>query len=174
MNRIAVTASLLAMLIIAILAVLLANSRADLKVAESDKRVLESDNQLQGEVITSQAFNFQRFNQIAEHTSHLNLLIDANTEKTVIKYREILRREKTCDFPVPADIAHGLLDYTYRLRASAMHTDSGVADSASDSSVTAHRLTYCQAVLWLKPLLGAIEKANSQLIAIRQEEQNMK
>ena len=40
----------------------------------------------------------------------LTPLIDTSTEKTVIEYREILRREKTCDLPVPADIAGGLLE----------------------------------------------------------------
>lgn len=98
---------------------------ADLSTAQSDKRVLEHDNALQGRVIAVQAFNFNRFNQVAENASRLNSLIDAGTEKTVIEYREILRREKTCDLPVPADIAGGLLVYANSLRASAMHADSG-------------------------------------------------
>lgn len=79
---------------IAILGVLLANSQADLSTAQSDKRVLEYDNAQQGQVIATQAFNFNRFNQVAENASRLNSLIDAGTEKTVIEYREILRREK--------------------------------------------------------------------------------
>lgn len=85
---------------VAILGVLLAHSRADLSTAQSDKRVLEHDNALQGRVIAVQAFNFNRFNQVAENASRLNSLIDAGTEKTVIEYREILRREKlvTCLF----------------------------------------------------------------------------
>lgn len=87
---------------------------------KSDNDVLRSDNALQATVITTQAFNFNRFNQIAENANRLNSLIDAGTEKTVIEYREILRREKTCDLPVPADVASGLLKYAYRLRASAM------------------------------------------------------
>jgi hypothetical protein len=40
-------------------------------------------------------------------------------ETTVIEYREILRREKTCDYPVPAYVADGLLNYTNSLRAGA-------------------------------------------------------
>lgn len=159
---------------IAILVVLLANSLADLSTAQSDKRVLEHDNALQGQVIATQAFNFNRFNQVAENASRLNSLIDAGTEKTVIEYREILRREKTCDLPVPADVAGGLLGYANSLRASAMHADSGNADAASDSAASTGTLTYCQAVLWIKPLLGAIEKANNQLAGIRQIEQDRK
>lgn len=157
---------------IAILGVLLANSHADLSTAQSDKRVLEHDNALQGQVIAAQAFNFNLFNQVAENASRLNSLIDAGTEKTVIEYREILRREKTCDLSVPADIAGGLLEYTYRLRASAMHADTDKPDSADDSTAAAGSITYCQAVLWIKPLLAVIEKGNNNFAGIRQIERN--
>lgn len=156
--------------IIAVLCVLLARSNAALTTSESDNRVLRSDNALQTTVITTQAFNFNRFNQIAENANRLNSLIDAGTEKTVIEYREILRREKTCDLPVPADVASGLLNYANRLRASAMHADSGYADAAVDSPAAASTLTYCQVVLWINPLLAVIEKANNQLDGIRQVE----
>ncbi|HBL8183884.1 hypothetical protein IOC47_12365 [Enterobacter cloacae] len=148
---------------IAILAIRLAHSQAD-------NRVLASDNQLQGQVIATQAFNFNRFNQIAEHANKLNSLIDTGTEETVIEYREILRREKTCDLPVPADVAGGLLEYAYRLRASAMHTDTNRPDAADDRSASASSMTYCQAVLWIKPLLAVIEKGNNNFAGIRQIE----
>ena len=156
--------------VVALLCVLLANSRSDVATLKSANDVLRSDNTLQGAVIAAQAFNFNRFNQVAENASRINSLIDASSDKTVIEYREILRREKTCDLPVPADVAGGLLEYTNRLRASAMHTDSGNADAAVDSAATASALTYCQAVLWIKPLLAAIEKANNQLAGIREIE----
>jgi len=157
-------------IIIAVLCVLLARSNAALATSESDNRVLRSDNALQATVITTQAFNFNRFNQVAENANRLNSLIDASSEKTVIEYREILRREKTCDLPVPADVAGGLLSYADSLRASAMHADPGDADAAGDSATTTSTLTYCQAVLWIKPLLAAIEKANNQLAGIREIE----
>jgi hypothetical protein len=96
-------------IIIAVLCILLANSRSDVATLKSDNDVLRSDNTLQGTVIAAQAFNFNRFNQVADNASRLNSLIDASTDKTVIEYREILRREKTCDLPVPADVAGGLL-----------------------------------------------------------------
>lgn len=159
-------------IIIAVLCVLLARSNAALATSESDNRVLRSDNELQATVITTQAFNFNRFNQVAENASRLNSLIDAGAEKTVIEYREILRREKTCDLPVPDGVAGGLLKYAHRLRASAMHPDTGNADAASDSPATASSMTYCQAVLWINPLLAAIEKANNQLAGIREIEQD--
>lgn len=157
-------------IVLAVFCILLANSRTDVATLKSDNDVLRSDNTLQGTVIAAQAFNFNRFNQLAENASRLNSLIDASSDKTVIEYREILRREKTCDLPVPADVAGGLLEYTHRLRASAMHTDSGNADAAGDSATTPSTLTYCQAVLWIKPLLAAIEKANNQLSGIREIE----
>lgn len=161
-------------IVIAVLCILLANSRSDVATLQSDNDVLRNDNTLQSQVIAAQAFNFNRFNQVAENASRLNSLIDAGTEKTVIEYREILRREKTCDLPVPADVVGGLLEYTYRLRSGAMHTDSGNADAASDSAASTGTLTYCQAVLWIKPLLAAIEKANNQLAGIRQIEHDRK
>ena len=89
-------------------------------------------------------------------------------------YREILRREKTCDLPVPADVAGGLLEYAHRLRASAMHTDTSRPDAADDRSAAASSMTYCQAVLWIKPLLAVIEKGNNHFAGIRQIEQERK
>lgn len=154
--------------IIAVLCVLLVRSNAALATSESDNRVLRSDNSLQATVITTQAFNFNRFNQIAENASRLNSLIDAGTEKTVIKYREILRHDKTCDLPVPADVSIGLLNYANRLRTSAMRADSGNAYATDDSASAASSMTYCQAVLWIEPLLAIIEKGNNQLAGIRE------
>ncbi|MGL4815482.1 MAG: hypothetical protein ACRCXJ_00020 [Enterobacter asburiae] len=159
-----------AIVIIAGLSVALVKSCSDASSLQSDNDVLRSDNTLQGQVIATQAFNFNRFNQVAEHANRLNSMIDTSTEETVIEYREILRREKTCDLPVPADIAGGLLEYAYRLRASAMHADTDGPNAADDSTAAAGSITYCQAVLWIKPLLAAIEKGNNNLAGIRQIE----
>ena len=156
---------------VAVLCVLLANSRSDVATLQSDNDVLRNDNTLQGTVIAIQALNFNRFNQVAENASRNNSLIDASTDKTVIEYREILRREKTCDLPVPADVAGGLLEYAHRLRASAMHPDTSNADATNDSATAPGSITYCQAVLWIKPLLAVIEKGNNNLAGIRQIEQ---
>ncbi|HGJ4654707.1 TPA: hypothetical protein ACJGQF_004464 [Salmonella enterica subsp. enterica serovar Saintpaul] len=159
-------------IVVAVLCVLLATSRSDVAKLKSDNDVLRGDNTLQGEVIAAQAFNFNRFNQVAENASRLNSLIDASSDNTVIEYREILRREKTCDLPVPVDVAGGLLSYANNLRASAMHTDSRNADAAGNGATSTTSLTYCQAVLWIKPLLAAIEKANNQLAGIREIEKD--
>ncbi|ALL17236.1 hypothetical protein NI40_008740 [Enterobacter sp. E20] len=161
---------LIGVVVIAVLSVALVKSCSDVSNLQSDNDVLRSDNSLQGQVIATQALNFNRFNQVAEHANKLNSLIDTNTEETVIEYREILRREKTCDLPVPADVAGGLLKYAHRLRASAMHTDTSRPDAAYDSTAAAGSITYCQAVLWIKPLLAVIEKGNNNLAGIRQIE----
>lgn len=159
-----------AFIVIAGLSVALVKSCSDASSLQSDNDVLRSDNTLQGHVIATQAFNFNRFNQVADHANRLNSLIDTSTEETVIEYREILRREKTCDLPVPADVAGGLLEYAHRLRSSAMHTDTSKPDAADDRSAAASSMTYCQAVLWIKPLLAVIEKGNNNFAGIRQIE----
>ncbi|ELC7204892.1 hypothetical protein RJO59_004068 [Enterobacter hormaechei] len=162
---------LIGVIIIAGLSIALAKSCSDASSIQSDNDVLRSDNSLQAQVIATQSFNFNRFNQVAEHANMLNSLIDTSTEETVIEYREILRREKTCDLPVPADIAGGLLEYAYRLRSSAMHADTAGTYSADVSTAAARSITYCQAVLWIKPLLAVIEKGNNNFAGIRQIEQ---
>ncbi|MEB5886037.1 hypothetical protein [Enterobacter roggenkampii] len=165
---------LIGVVVIAVLSVALVKSCSDAINLQSDNDVLRSDNSLQGQVIATQAFNFNRFNQVAEHANKLNSLIDTSTEETVIEYREILRREKTCDLPVPADVAGGLLKYAHRLRASAMHTDTSRPDAADDSTAAAGSITYCQAVLWIKPLLAVIEKGNNSFAGIREIEKTRK
>ena len=161
---------LFCVVVIAGLSIALVKSCSNTSSLQSDNDVLRSDNSLQEQVIATQAFNFNRFNQLAEHANRLNSLIDTSTEETLIEYREILRREKTCDLPVPADIAGGLLEYAHRLRASALHTDTNRPDPADDRAAAASSMTYCQAVLWIKPLLAVIEKGNKNFAGIRQIE----
>ncbi|MCK7294045.1 hypothetical protein [Enterobacter kobei] len=161
---------LIGVIVIAGLSIALIKSCADATSIQSDNDVLRNDNALQGQVIATQAFNFSRFNQVAEHANRLNSLIGTSTEETVIEYREIIRSEKTCDMPVPADIAGGLLKYAHRLRSSALHPDTGRTHSANDRAAAASSMTYCQAVLWIKPLLAVIEKGNNNFAGIRQIE----
>lgn len=163
---------LISVVVVAGLSIALVKSCSVASKLQSDNNVLRSDNTLQGQVIATQAFNFNRFNQVAEHANRLNSLIDNSTEETVIEYHEILRREKTCNLPVPADIAGGLLEYAYRLRSSAMYADTDGPDAADDSTAAAGSITYCQAVLWIKPLLAVIEKGNNNFAGIREIEKN--
>ncbi|MFP2352751.1 hypothetical protein [Enterobacter ludwigii] len=161
---------LIVAVVIAGLSIALVKSCADATSIKSDNDVLRNDNALQGQVIATQSFNFNRFNQVAEHANRLNSLVDISTEKTVIEYREILRREKTCDLPVPADIAGGLLEYAHRLRSSAMHADTDEPYAADDRAAATSTMTFCQAVLWIKPLLAVIEKGNQKFVDIRKIE----
>ncbi|ENJ4020634.1 hypothetical protein ACEOXG_001864 [Enterobacter hormaechei] len=167
---------LIVAVVIAGLSMALVKSCSYASSIKSDNDVLRNDNALQGQVIATQAFNFNRFNQASEHVNRLNSLIDTSTEETVIEYREILRREKTCDLPIPADIAGGLLEYAYRLRASAMHTYTGRTSEVSYSPFAPREITYCQLALWTSLLLSSIEKSNNQLAAIRklQKKENVK
>ena len=160
----------IAVVVIAGLSVALVKSCSDANGLQRDNEVLRSDNALQEQIIATQAFNFNRFNQVAEQANRLNSLIDISTEETIIEYREILRREKTCNLPVPADIAGGLLEYAHRLRASALYSDTHRPGTADDRAAAASSMTYCQTVLWIKPLLAVIEKGNNNLAGIRQIE----
>lgn len=171
MNRITVIAGAAALVIIATLFMWLFSTRADLSAAESDKRVLASDNALQRQAIATQVFNINRFNQTAANAAHANALTNASSDEAVIEYREILRHEKTCDFAVPVSVARGLLGYANRLRASALGADPSRSDTAGDRTAATGTLTYCQAVLWIQPLLAAVETANNQLAGIREIEQ---
>ncbi len=132
---------------------------------------LQSDNTLQSETISTQAFNFQRSNQIAGAAQQYAVQIIGESQEREIEYRTILKTEPTCALPIPADIANGLYDYANRLRSSAMYTDSSQPVKAAVSATTSKRITYCQAVLWIDPLLTLIDQGNKQLAAIRQIEE---
>jgi len=68
------------------------------------------------------------------------------------------------------DIAHSLLGYTNRLRASAMYPDSNQSTKTAVSATSSQRITYCQAVLWIEPLLTLIDQGNNQLESIKKIE----
>lgn len=148
------------------------NAKYQSEKLRADAAEREADAQAQ--IVAQQATDFNRFNQIAWNTGQLNAALAAGSEKTVIEYREILRREKTCDLPVPADVAGGLLEHAHRLRASALHADSAGTDSADGSPTATGKLTYCQAVLWIEPLLVEIEKGNNRFAGIREIETGRK
>lgn len=125
---------------------------------------------LQGKVIQIMRDQDVAFRAIETDTASKNMQAAAKSEETVIEYRTILRKEKTCDLPVPADISDGLLRYAHRLRTDAMQTAPGRTDEVGTGAIAPGRLTYCQAVLWIHPLLTAIAQANNQLSAIRRAE----
>ncbi|WP_049300013.1 hypothetical protein [Serratia marcescens] len=128
---------------------------------------LQSDNNLQTATIATQALHFQRANEISTAATQYGINTDAATQGKEIEYRTILKKQPTCDLAVPAVIAGGLLDYTHRLRSRAMSADTGAADATGAGATASGTLTYCQAALWIDPLLAALDKANNQLLAIR-------
>ncbi|HCI5469615.1 TPA: hypothetical protein NPM24_002424 [Klebsiella quasipneumoniae] len=132
---------------------------------------LQRDKDRQGAVISLQAFQFNRFNQIAADQLQYAVTLAVRKQEKEIEYRTILKTELTCALAVPAGVSGRLLDYANSLRASAMYADSRVTDSAGTDTATTGTLTYCQAVLWIDPLLTAIDQANSQLAGIRDIEQ---
>ncbi|MEY1162454.1 hypothetical protein [Providencia manganoxydans] len=127
--------------------------------------LLKDDNIKKSRVIAKQSLEFNRFNQIATTAYRHGIQTEAKSQEKVIEYREILKKELTCDLPVPKPIADGLLKYTYELRS--MYADPQNTNGTSVSATTTSTLTYCQAVLWIDPLLSALDKANGQLKAIR-------
>ena len=131
--------------------------------------LLKADNINKSKVIASQSFQFNRFNQIATNAYRRGIQKEAKSQEKVIEYREILKKELTCDLPVPQPIADGVLKYTHELRA--MYSDPQNTNRTSASATTAGTLTYCQAVLWIDSLLAALDKANEQLRAIQDIEQ---
>ncbi|TPV63084.1 hypothetical protein [Serratia marcescens] len=128
---------------------------------------LQSDNSLQANTIATQALQFQRANEISNAANKYGINTDAATQGKEIEYRTILKKQPTCDLAVPATVAGGLLDYTHRLRSRAMSANTGDAYAAGAGATASGALTYCQAVLWIDPLLAALDKANNQLLEIR-------
>lgn len=171
LNKIAVA---LTALVLAMIAILMwaafhfygTSVKADGKVTQ-----LQSDNDLQALTISTQSLNFQRSNQIASTADQYAVKITGDSQEREIEYRTILKTEPTCALPIPADIANGLYDYANRLRSSAVYADSSQPVKAAVSATTTQRITYCQAVLWIDPLLTLIDQGNSQLAAIKQIEE---
>ena len=133
---------------------------------------LQADNDRQSSVIATQSLQFNRYNRIAAAAQQYDTKITASAQEKQIVYREILKTEPTCALAVPAALAGRVLEYANRLRASAMHADPRITDSTGTDTTATGALTYCQAVLWIDPLLTAIDKANSQLAGIRQIEES--
>ncbi|POE39932.1 hypothetical protein [Pectobacterium odoriferum] len=146
--------------------------RWDADAAEIGRKQSDDISAGQQAIIARQSFEFHRYNEIARNANQYAINIKGHSDEKQIVYRTIIKRDPVSGKCVPDDVANRLLDYTYRLRASAMYATTGKSDPASDSAIaTACRLTYAQAVYWIDPLLTAIDQANSQLSGIRQIEE---
>ncbi|MFP1738300.1 hypothetical protein [Lonsdalea quercina] len=142
--------------------------RWDADIAKREKAKADDVSVSQQAIIAGQAFQFQRYNEIARQANQYGINIRADSDEKQIVYRTIIKRDPAGRQCVPNDVAGRLLDYANRLRASAMHTASSGANTTGISSVASVcRLTYAQAVYWIDPLLTALDQANTKLVGIQ-------
>lgn len=137
------------------------------QTAKKEAEQLRSVNDAQSAMIARSAFVFNQFNQITAAHEANRLARNARTGETVVEYREILRNVPVTDQLIPLSVAGGLCDYVTRLRSSPLRTTTGEPDSSRRDSAPTCELTYRQAVLWISPLLAALDEANAKLDAIR-------
>lgn len=168
MNRLTTALGAALLIIVIVLAWLAFHFHSSAVKAGEKVKQLQSDNNLQTATIAAQALHFQRANEISNAANQYGINTDAATQGKEIEYRTILKKQPTCDLAVPTAIAGGLLDYTHSLRSRAVSADTGDADATGAGATASGTLTYCQAVLWIDPLLAALDKANNQLLEIRQ------
>lgn len=174
MNRLTTALGAALLIIVIVLAWLAFHFHSSAVKAGDKVKQLQSDNSLQANTIATQALQFQRANEISNTANQYGINTDVATQGKEIEYRTILKKQPTCDLAVPAAVAGGLLDYTHRLRSRAMSADTIVADATGAGATASGTLTYCQAVLWIDPLLAALDKANNQLLAIRRLDEERK
>lgn len=107
------------------------------------------------------------FDRVAAANANRNMRTEAQSQEKQIEYRTIIRKEPTCNLYIPQPVSDGLLSHVYAIRESAMRSAPTITDTTGTGTAATRRLTYCQAVEWIEPLLMALDKANGQLIDIR-------
>ena len=107
------------------------------------------------------------FNHAAAANANRSMRIEAKSQEKQIEYRTIIRKEPTCNLYIPQPVSDGLLSHVYAIRESAMRSAPSITDTTGIGTTATRRLTYCQVVEWIEPLLMALDKANEQLIDIR-------
>ncbi|HHW8957246.1 hypothetical protein [Morganella morganii] len=121
----------------------------------------------QQKVIDNAYTSIDIFDRVATANANRNMRAEAQSQEKQIEYRTIIRKEPTCNLYIPQSVSDGLLSHAYAIRESAMRSDPSITGTASLGSATTRRLTYCQVVEWIEPLLTALDKANEQLMDIR-------
>ncbi|MEM8107352.1 hypothetical protein Q4R19_17125 [Morganella morganii] len=106
------------------------------------------------------------FNHAAAANASRNMQAEAKSQEKQIEYRTIIRKEPTCNLYIPQPVSDGLLSHVYSIRESAMRSAPGITDTTGTGTAATRRLTYCQVVEWIEPLLTALDKANGQLMDI--------
>lgn len=121
----------------------------------------------QQKVIDNAYTSIDIFDRVAAANASRNMQAEAKSQEKQIEYRTIIRKEPTCNLYIPQPVSDGLLSHVYAIRQSAMRFDPGITDTAGTGTAATRRLTYCQAVEWIEPLLMALDQANGQLMDIR-------
>ncbi|EMI7477261.1 hypothetical protein [Morganella morganii] len=121
----------------------------------------------QQKVIDNAYTSIDIFNHAAAANANRNMQAEAKSQEKQVEYRTIIRKEPTCNLYIPQSVSDGLLNHIYAIRESAMRSAPGITDTTGTGTAATRRLTYCQAVEWIEPLLVALDKANGQLIDIR-------
>lgn len=122
----------------------------------------------QQKVIDNAYTSIDIFDRVAAANASRSMQAEAKSQEKQIEYRTIIRKEPTCNLYIPKPVSDGLLSHVYAIRESAMRSAPGITDTAGTGTAATRRLTYCQAVEWIEPLLTALDKANGQLIGIRE------
>ncbi|MEY1090642.1 hypothetical protein AB7160_17570 [Morganella morganii] len=137
----------------------------------------QSEGQYKDKVITDQQkvidnayTSIDIFDRVAAANASRSMHNEAQSQEKQVEYRTIIRKEPTCNLYIPQPVSDGLLSHAYAIRQSAMRSDPNITDTAGAGTAATRRLTYCQAVEWIEPLLMALDKANGQLIDIRYAE----
>ncbi|MDM8752007.1 hypothetical protein [Morganella morganii] len=121
----------------------------------------------QQKVINNAYTSIDIFDRMAAANASRSMQAEAKSQEKQIEYRTIIRKEPTCNLYIPQPVSDGLLSHVYAIRESAMRSAPDIADSTGAGTATTRRLTYCQAVEWIEPLLTALDQANGLLMDIR-------
>lgn len=135
---------------------------------KKDNDRLQVDNDKQSKLIAEQSFEFNRINKITGTAYRNGIVSKAASQEKIIEYRTILKKEPTCDLIVPQPFTDGVLNDTYRLRASTLSGDPKRIDTTGVGFTSSRQLTYCQAIEWIPYLLADLKQANIQLDALDQ------
>lgn len=122
----------------------------------------------QSGIVAGNAMRFQRLNEISANAHRYDVRIDAATEGKQVIYREKIRLQECAAVLIPNDVATGLLHDAHALRSRSM--SGTTADPIRETAFPAppESLTYGQALEWLAPILGYVDKLYARLDAIQE------
>uniref|UniRef100_A8GLN0 Uncharacterized protein n=1 Tax=Serratia proteamaculans (strain 568) TaxID=399741 RepID=A8GLN0_SERP5 len=141
--------------------------------AEERAGQLASDNTLQSETLATQAFQFNRMNEIGGAVQKYQIAAQAKSEGVQIEIRTIVKRDPAGRQCVDRSVAERLLNYKDSLRARAMPGFiAGTVKADPGTESTACRLTYGQAVYWIEPLMVTIDNLYAQIEGVQKADKD--